>query len=262
MCRHIGYIGNKEFIDKIILEKNHSLIDMAFQPKEMENAKLNADGFGIGWNSIENEKRFFLYKNYMPIWNDPNLNSFAKNIKTNLLIGNVRSATLLTNIGYQNTHPFIFENLLFSHNGFIENFEPVVKGKLLGLLDNNLLSAIKGNTDSELIFFIIISIYKKERNLLKAIKKTLKILSELCKAAMLNFIIAEFKDTKCKLYATKTAIKLSPPSLYYQVNKNKSIFISSEKLDKKKWVSVKNNSLIECSKNKFKIMDISNIEIN
>ena len=79
---------------------------------------------------------------------------------------------------------------------------------------------------------------------------------------MLNFIIAEFKDTKYKLYATKTAIKLSPPSLYYQVNKNKSIFISSEKLDKKKWVSVKNNSLIECSKNKFKILDISNLKIN
>ena len=31
----------------ILYFKNHSLIDMAFQPKEMENAKLNADGFGI-----------------------------------------------------------------------------------------------------------------------------------------------------------------------------------------------------------------------
>ena len=36
MCRHVGYIG-KEFISNIIREK-HSIIDMAFQPKEMENA--------------------------------------------------------------------------------------------------------------------------------------------------------------------------------------------------------------------------------
>ena len=88
------------------------------------------------------------------------------------------------------------------------------------------------------------------------IKEAIKILSKVCKAAMLNFILAEYKDKKYKLYATKTAIKLTSPSLYYQINKNKSIYISSEKLDKKNWVSVKNNSLIECSKNTFKIMEI------
>ena len=256
MCRHIGYIGNKEFIDKVILEKNHSLIDMAFQPKEMENAKLNADGFGIGWNSHENRNKFFLYKNYIPIWNDQNLKSLTKNIKTNLMIANVRSATLLENMGYQNTHPFVFDNLLFSHNGYIENFETSIRSDLLSLLDKKLLSTIKGSTDSELIFLIIINIYKKEKSLLKAIKEAIKILSKVCKAAMLNFLIAEYKDKKYKLYATKTAIKLTSPSLYYQINKNKSIYISSEKLDKKKWVSVKNNSLIECSKNKLKIMEI------
>ena len=81
MCRHIGYIGNRELINKIILEKKHSLIDMAFQPKEMENAKLNADGFGIGWSSYENRNKFFLYKNYMPIWNDQNLVSLQKILK-------------------------------------------------------------------------------------------------------------------------------------------------------------------------------------
>ena len=256
MCRHIGYIGNKEFIDKVILEKKHSLIDMAFQPKEMENARLNADGFGIGWNSHENGKKFYLYKNYIPIWNDQNLKSLTKNIKTNLMIANVRSATLLANMGYQNTHPFVFDNLLFSHNGYIENFETSIRSDLLSLLDKKLLSKIKGSTDSELIFLIIINIYKKEKSLLNAIKEAIKILSKVCKAAMLNFIIAEYKDKKYKLYATKTAIKLNSPSLYYQINKNKSIYISSEKLDKKNWVSVKNNSLIECSKNTFKIMEI------
>ena len=40
---------------------------------------------------------------------------------------------------------------------------------------------------------------------------------------MLNFLKAEYKDKKYKLYATKTAIKLTSPSLYYQINKNKSL---------------------------------------
>ena len=54
---------------------------------------------------------------------------------------------------------------------------------------------------------------------------------------MLNFLIAEYKYKKYKLYATKTSIKLTSPSLYYQINKNKSIYISSEKLDKKMGIS-------------------------
>ena len=33
---------------------------MAFQPKEMENAKLNADGFGIGWRNMKIEINFSL----------------------------------------------------------------------------------------------------------------------------------------------------------------------------------------------------------
>ena len=48
MCRHIGYIGKERLLSDIFLNKSHSLIDMAFKPREMENAKLNADGFGIG----------------------------------------------------------------------------------------------------------------------------------------------------------------------------------------------------------------------
>ena len=51
MCRHIGYIGKERLLSDIFLNKSHSIIDMAFRPKEMENAKLNADGFGIGWNT-------------------------------------------------------------------------------------------------------------------------------------------------------------------------------------------------------------------
>ena len=187
-----------------------------------------------------------------------NLVSFAKNIKTDLMIGNVRSATLSENIGYQNSHPFTFENLLFSHNGYIENFEKNVRSKLLNLIDNKYFHILKGNTDSELIFLLLITIYKKSKNLINSILETLEIIFESSKAAMLNFIIAEYKNKQIKLYATRTALKkkIKAPSLYYQINKNKNIYIASERLDNKKWISVKNNSLIECTKDKLKILEI------
>ena len=83
-----------------------------------------------------------------------------------------------TRSGVMITHPFVFDNLLFSHNGYIENFETSIRSNLLGLLDKKLLSKIKGSTDSELIFLIIINIYKKEKSLLNAIKEAIKILSK------------------------------------------------------------------------------------
>ena len=50
---------------------------------------------------------------------------------------------------------------------------------------------------------------------------------------MLNFIIAEYKNKKINYTLLRTALKLKPPSLYYQTNKNKNIYIASERLDNK-----------------------------
>ena len=91
---------------------------------------------------------------------------------------------------------------------------------------------------------------------MNAIREAIKILSKVCKAAMLNFIIAEYKDKKYKLYATKTAIKLNLLLFIIKSIRIKSIYISSEKLDKKIGYQLKTISLIECSKNTFKIMEI------
>ena len=64
MCRHIAYLGEKKSLETVLLKKKHSLIDMAYKPKEMENATLNADGYGIGWmlnNDFFFIKVFYLY---------------------------------------------------------------------------------------------------------------------------------------------------------------------------------------------------------
>ena len=68
------------------MKHKHSLIELAYKPKLMNEATLNADGFGLAW---KNKESFKLYKNYLPIWNDLNLDSLSKSISSNLVIGNV-----------------------------------------------------------------------------------------------------------------------------------------------------------------------------
>ena len=68
---------------------------------------------------------------------------------------------------------------------------------------------------------------------------------------MLNFLIAYQTKTKHEIYATKYAINLTPPSLYYFIDKKNNIFVSSEKLDNNKWISIQENTLIKCVNKKI-----------
>jgi glutamine amidotransferase len=254
MCRHIGYIGRKNELYSILLKHKHSLIELAYKPKLMNEATLNADGFGIAW---KNKKSFKLYKNYLPIWNDLNLDSLSKSISSNLVIGNVRSATISENQGYFNTHPFTLKNFCFSHNGFIKNFNKTTRKKIFKYIKPKYMSLVKGQTDSELIFILLIQIIENEKKIGKSIKNTIQIIKENCDACMLNFLIATFdKNGKNTLYATKFSAGLKTPSLFYSQHKNDYTMISSEKLNNDRWYSIKNNSLIIASGNKVKIEKI------
>ena len=254
MCRHIGYIGKKKSLYSILLEHDHSLIKMAYKPKEMNEAILNADGFGIGW--LKN-KCLGTYKNVLPIWNDLNLNCIAKSISSELVIGNVRSATIPENLGFINTHPFQFDNLLFSHNGFISKFTDDTRHTLIGYLDASYINKIKGRTDSELIFFLIIQYFKNTNDLKKSIKKSIEVIKKNSESSMLNFLVAiHDKKGNKKLYATKVGINIKPPSLYYSFEKENGYVISSEKLNSNNWKGVKNNSLIEVVNNNLKTQSL------
>ena len=254
MCRHIGYIGRKKDLYSILLKHKHSLIELAYKPKLMNEATLNADGFGLAWKNKEN---FKLYKNYLPIWNDLNLNNLSKSISSNLVIANVRSATISENQGYFNTHPFNLKNFCFSHNGFIKNFDYTIRKKILKYLKPKYINLVKGQTDSELIFILLIQIIENEKKVRKSIKKTIQIVKENCDACMLNFLIAAIdKNGKNTLYATKFSEGLKSPTLFYSKNKNEYTMISSEKLNNDKWYSIKNNSMIRASGNKIEIEKI------
>ena len=66
-----------------------------------------------------------------------------------------------------------------------------------------------------------------------------------CKQAMLNFLLAQISDNKTNLFATRYAIKEESPSLYFNLQNKKDIYICSERMDDNKWIKVKNSSLLK-----------------
>ena len=254
MCRHIGYIGKEKNLYSILLKHDHSLIELAYKPKLMSEAKLNADGFGLAW---KHNKNFKLYKNYLPIWNDMNLKDISKSISSNLVIANVRSATTTENQGYYNTHPFSLNSFCFSHNGYIKDFNFITRKKILKYLSPKYRSLIKGQTDSEFIFILLMQFIETSNNIEKSIRGVIQIIKENFTACMLNFLIATFdKKGKRMLFATKFALGLKTPSLFYLKNKNNYVMISSEKLNNDNWNYIKNNSLIKASEKEIEVVKI------
>ncbi len=63
MCRLLGYLGQKILLESIVTQPEHSLIVQSYKPREMQEALLNADGFGVGWYHTQKQTLPFTYKN-------------------------------------------------------------------------------------------------------------------------------------------------------------------------------------------------------
>ena len=103
MCRLAAYLGPEISLGRFLMEPAHSLYRQSWEPKEMDEAVLNADGFGFGW--VNPSKQTAVYTSTQPIWSDTNLASLSNSLHSRYWLANVRSATPGQQITQTNTHP-------------------------------------------------------------------------------------------------------------------------------------------------------------
>ena len=152
MCRWIAYTGAPLHLEELILKPEYSLIEQSYSCREGAEP-TNGDGFGMGWYGDAPEPGTF--RSTEPAWNDRNLASLARNIRSHLFIAHVR-ATTGTPIQQTNCHPFCHGRWMFAHNGFISNFRNVQRDLALAVRPD-LYPCIEGNTDSELMFYLALT---------------------------------------------------------------------------------------------------------
>lgn len=248
MCRFTAYSGKKNyFLDEVLINPSNSLLNQSLNPKESRH-HINADGFGISWQNDKHTK-IGSYKSFRPAWNDPNFYNLVHMIESNSFLAHIRAATK-GEVSYHNSHPFSYKNWSFVHNGDIEYFS-AIKKEVINLLEESIYLNIKGSTDSEHLFMLIMHYHFIEKlTIPKSIKKAFNTLIYLQKevnpdaTALINITMIDGND----LYATKFSSGIiDPNSLYYcHKVKEQGLFISSEPLqfDNDNWVSVSNQQLI------------------
>ncbi|MEL7038591.1 MAG: ergothioneine biosynthesis protein EgtC [Cyanobacteria bacterium J06592_8] len=249
MCRLLGYLGSPVSLKRILSDPPHSLIVQSYQPREMEEALLNADGLGLGWYHPTQQTNPFTYKNVLPAWNDPNLDSLSRYIESDQILAYVRSATPGQAISLTNCQPFQFERLLFIHNGYIKNFRTTLYRLIRNRLRDSVYQAIEGTTDSEHIFGLLINELTSATpaTVPAALQTTLMILQELAELAQTKTLVNVILCDGQQMVASRFAINGIPPSLYWLQNDPKfpqSVIIASEPLFAGNWHSVPEQSII------------------
>ena len=157
MCRWLAYSGSPLLIDELIYKPKHSLIDQSLHSR-LGAETTNGDGFGVGWYGEGNTPGVF--HSMEPAWNDRNLRELSSHIRSGLVFAHIRAATA-TAVQLTNCHPFRYGNWLWMHNGVIYGWHDVKRDLVLAI-DPALYPEIQGSTDSEVFFYLALTLGLEE----------------------------------------------------------------------------------------------------
>ncbi|MFQ5661010.1 MAG: class II glutamine amidotransferase [Gammaproteobacteria bacterium] len=216
MCRLAAYIGPELLLSRLLEEPPHSLIQQSWAPEEMNEARLNADGFGFGWTTRNHQA--LRYTSILPIWSDTNLTALGQSLKSSVWLANVRSATPGQDLGRMNTQPFIYSGFMFLHNGYLQGFDTDIKRRFHERLSAEVQTGIQGNTDSEFLFALFRQCMNEGpadtgNGLIKALESLTDLLDGT--VALLNIVLYDGKNLLACRYAMNGG---ECPSLYYTWN--------------------------------------------
>jgi len=283
MCRWVTVLANDPIsLSDVVLAPSNSIVhqsrDATFHPGygEVNNAALNADGFGVGWyhrnvaklptvvrpvaadgtvskvppvlspvpvftpakhDDGQQRRTAAVFKDTFPAWNNMNLRELCMATASDCIMAHVRAASTGTGVSLNNCHPFKAGRLLFCHNGRIFGYQ-LIKRRFLAELSDEAFLHIKGTTDSEGVFGLILTILAQDESatespltqttpfgahrLCAAVKKALSRIQQIQDEADLpyrdystcNFALTDGETMVVTRYCDYSPT-VPPPSLYF-----------------------------------------------
>ena len=147
MCRLFGQHAHAGFDPSIPLCSEHNAL--RFQSHK------HPHGWGVAW--YENG-RPVLRRGLLPAHEDDAFVHAAAAARSTVVLAHVRDASIGA-ITAENTHPFHHGRWLFAHNGTVARWKKVeaVRDAILLEVDPDLRREVRGETDSERVFYLFLS---------------------------------------------------------------------------------------------------------
>jgi predicted glutamine amidotransferase len=144
MSRMFGLIGNRADLGARVLEAHRELL-------RVERPKGEALGWGIGFHQFG---EVLLRRRPVDEREVIDLVESTERVRSDVLIGHVRRATVGA-LRTENTHPFRYRGWLYADTGTVPGFD-ALRERLLDSLPEFLRRNVRGDTDSELVFYLFL----------------------------------------------------------------------------------------------------------
>lgn len=177
MARLLGYMANRTDRLPQVLEHEHAALAATTPSREPAPT-----GWGLGFY----QGGEVLHRKRPRSAEDADWHQLCRDIVSDCVLMHLRQPTV-GDFRTQNTHPFRMRSWLFAHKGTIPGFE-ALKTPLLSALPDFLKRNIRGETDSEVLFHILLSHLNAEgaldahdvheRHLLEALRATVTFVDE------------------------------------------------------------------------------------
>lgn len=153
MCRFFAYTGldNAHAAFHLI----HDTYPLKQQSLKDQRGVKNADGWGVAYYE-EDGGEPVVHKAPATAALDPEFAWRVEGIHSRLILAHVRNATV-GEIAWENTHPFVFGNWAFAHNGYTKGFTESLLPPLKAELSPRYAEGIQGSTDSEYMFRLFLT---------------------------------------------------------------------------------------------------------
>ena len=170
MCRlFLSYGYNKhtkQNIERFFRQSSHTKKHTPGQDNPRDLLR-HQDGFGLAWMK---DAEWHIYKQPVLYTEDPGFASRLHRIPKEIVLGHLRNnQTPMAGKRHENnTHPFLHEKQVLMHNGYIGQYQKH-RSTLLTYIDPEYKNQIRGETDTEILFYMLLSIikrkYKKKPNM-------------------------------------------------------------------------------------------------
>jgi len=233
-------------------------VEFSFYHAKNSMAQLshyNYSGWGIAWF---NGVKWMLVKEPIALYESEKARSTARRVRGLIIISHVRLATTGgETLG--DTHPWLYKDYVFAHNGTVDRWD------LLRLVRQE-YSDFEGETDSEVLFHLIVQEALDAGSFLEGVRRALeKINEEEVRYSSLNFLASDGHQLYALRYAEHslgnyTLYYLERPQGSLSLNKlsettlqliraklahgEKAVLVASEPLTEENWLEIPNKHML------------------
>lgn len=186
MCRVLAYLGPETPLEHLLLKPENSLINQALDPERHPELQLAGWGFGIWGEHLLKPDEPFIYRRPMAAFYDDNAPRIIPSLQASTMLAHVRAAAYDSKVvmADENCHPFSHEETpwIAAQNGYLPNWQ-VLQRELLQHCEDRYLKQMRGNTDTEFIYVLLLSLLEGDDNesVQRAVEKLVNVIADAMK---------------------------------------------------------------------------------